>query len=102
MSDATQSQSNSSFDPEALRILSTALDDAWDRIKNTGSTFGRPSYARAVREVVAQRIIEMAQCGEMDVHRLSDDAVRFLIRLKGNRAAAFGSDVCYGSEADIR
>ena len=78
MSDATQTQSNSSFDPEALRILATALDDAWDRIKNSGSTFARPSYARAVREVLAHRIIEMAQCGEMEVHRLSDDAVRFL------------------------
>ena len=78
MSDATQSQTNSSFDPEALQILSMALDDAWDRIKNSGSTFARPSYARAVREVLAHRIIEMAQCGEMEVHRLSDDAVRFL------------------------
>src|SRR5436309_15188618 len=56
MSDATQPQSNSSFDPEALRILSMALDDAWDRIKNSGSTLARPSYARAdagkiIREV---------------------------------------------------
>jgi len=33
MSDATQSQSNSSFDPEALRILSMALDDAWTGLK---------------------------------------------------------------------
>jgi hypothetical protein len=78
MSEAIQSQTNSSFDPEALRILSMALDDAWDRIKNFGSAFARPFYARAVREVLAHRIIEVAQCSEMDVRRLSDDAVRFL------------------------
>jgi hypothetical protein len=75
---ATQSQSTSCFDPEALRVLSLALDEAWDRIENSGSALARPSYARAVRELLAHRIIEMAQRGEMDAHRLSDDAVLFI------------------------
>ena len=71
-------QTEAYFDPEAIRILSLALDDAWDRIENSGSTFSRAFYARAVREVLAHRIIEMAQGGETDVRRLSNDAVRFL------------------------
>ena len=71
-------QTEAYFDPETILILSLALDDAWSRIENSGSTFSRPFYARAVREVLAHRIIEMAQAGETDVHRLSDDAVRFL------------------------
>jgi hypothetical protein len=45
---------------------------------NSGSTFARPFYARAVREVLAHRIVEMAQGGETDVHRLSEDAMLFL------------------------
>ena len=72
---ATQSISNSFFDPETLRILSLALEDAWERIENSRTTLARPVYARAVREVLAHRIIEMAQSGERDVHRLSDNAV---------------------------
>jgi hypothetical protein len=55
-----------------------ALDDAWDRVVKSGSTFARPFYARAIREVLAHRRIEMAQGGESDVHRLSEDAVLFL------------------------
>jgi hypothetical protein len=47
-------------------------------VENSSSTFSRPFYARAVREVLAHRIIEVAQGGEKDVRRLSDDAVRFL------------------------
>ena len=54
------------FDPEAIQVLASALDDAWDRIQKSGSRFARPAYARAVREVVAKRIIEAAQRGEKD------------------------------------
>ena len=45
------------FDPEAIQVLASALDDAWDRVQKSGSRFARPAYARAVREVVAKRII---------------------------------------------
>lgn len=70
-------QTEAYFDPETILILSLALEEAWNRIENSGSTFSRPFYARAVREVLAHRIIEVAQGGEKDVRRLSDDAVRF-------------------------
>ena len=52
------------FDPEAIQMLASALDVAWDRIQKSGSRFARPAYARAMREVLAERIIEVAQRGE--------------------------------------
>jgi hypothetical protein len=49
------------FDPETIAVLSAALDEAWDRLIQSGSECTRPAYARAMREVVARRIIDMAQ-----------------------------------------
>jgi len=69
---------NASFDPEAVEILSAAFDDAWAQIRQSGSTFARSAYARGAREVVAKRIIEMAQRGERDRQRLCESAVKFL------------------------
>lgn len=69
---------NTSFDPEAVEILSAAFDDAWAQIQQSGSTFARPAYARGAREVLAKRIVEMAQRGERDRRRLSESAVKFL------------------------
>lgn len=57
-----------------------ALDDAWDRIATSGSGFARPFYERAAREVLAHRIIEIAQGGEADVHQMTNDAVDFLLK----------------------
>lgn len=69
---------NTSFDPEAVETLSAAFDDAWEKIKQSGSTFARPAYERGAREVLAKCIVEMAQQGERDKRRLSDAAVKFL------------------------
>ena len=66
------------FDPETIQVLASALDDAWDRIEKSGNRFARPAYARAMREVLAKRIIESAQRGEMDKLKLAADAVKFL------------------------
>jgi hypothetical protein len=71
---------NTSFDPEAVEILSAAFDDAWEKIKQSGGTFARPAYARGAREVLAKCIIEMAQRGERDPSELADDAVAYLER----------------------
>jgi len=51
---------NTSFDPEAVETLSAAFDDAWAKIKQSGSTFARPAYERGAREILAKCIIEMA------------------------------------------
>jgi hypothetical protein len=58
------------FEPEDIRVLASALDEAWDKIKKSGSRFARPAYSRVMREVIAKRIMEMAQ--------RVDDALRFL------------------------
>lgn len=71
-------RSETVFDPETIQVLASALDDAWSRIENSGSRFARPAYSRAMREVIAKRIIEMAQQGVKDPRTLADDAVRFL------------------------
>ena len=43
-----------------------------------GSRLSRPAYSRAMREVVAKRIMEMAQRGVQDREALVADALRFI------------------------
>jgi hypothetical protein len=66
------------FDPEAIKLVAQALDDAWDEIEKSGSEFARPAYANATREEIAKHMIEVAGRGERDRHILAEDAVRFL------------------------
>ena len=66
------------FGPEAIKIVSQALDDAWDKIEKSGSEFARPAYASATREEIAKYMIEVAGRGERDQYILAEDAVRFL------------------------
>jgi hypothetical protein len=68
----------SAFTPETIEILAAALDEAWERIRQSGSRLNRPAYSRVMREVVAKRIIEMAQRGERDREALVADALRFV------------------------
>jgi hypothetical protein len=66
------------FDPETITVLSAALEEAWGRLLQSGSECARPAYARAMREVVARRIIDMAQRGTKDKKELVEGAVGFL------------------------
>jgi hypothetical protein len=45
------------FTPETIQILAAALDEAWERLRQSGSPLARPAYSRVMREVVAKRII---------------------------------------------
>jgi hypothetical protein len=69
---------NTSFDPEAVEVLSAAFEDAWAKIKESGSSLARPAYERGAKEVLAKCIIEMAQRGERDRHLLCDSAIEYL------------------------
>lgn len=69
---------NISFDPETVEILSAAFDDAWEKLKQSGSGLARPAYERGAREILAKYIIELAQGGERDQTLLSESAVKFL------------------------
>ena len=66
------------FDPEIIQVLASAFDDAWEKIEKSRSRFARPGYSRAMREVIAKRIFEMAQQGVTDPQALAEDAVRFV------------------------
>jgi hypothetical protein len=66
------------FDPEIIAVLCATLDEAWNRLLQSGSECARPAFARAMREVVARRIIDMAQRGTRDQKELANGAVRFL------------------------
>ena len=74
----TPTLTNPSFDPEAIKILASAFDEAWGAVQRSSSTLCRPAYAGTIREVLAKRIIEMAQHGQSDAHSLCDDAVQYL------------------------
>ncbi len=70
----------SAFDPEFIETLVAAYEDAWIKIEQSGSAFASPRYRRAAQEIVAKRIIEMAQRGEREASQLADDAVAYLAR----------------------
>jgi hypothetical protein len=66
------------FTPEIIEMLAAALDEASERLRQSGSPLARPAYSRVMREVVAKRITEMAQRGVQDRETLVEDAVRFV------------------------
>jgi hypothetical protein len=66
------------FDPETIQLLASAFEDAWTRLQKSGSRFARPGYSRGMREVIAKHIIEMAQQGEKDPHKLAADTISFV------------------------
>ena len=56
-----------SFDPETLKILETAFDEAWITLKSSGSGTIRP-------DELARRICHLAMEGERDPVRLHERA----------------------------
>jgi len=68
------------FDPDEVRILTTAFDKAWTAVQDSGVSFASNSHSEATREFLALRIMEMAQLGERDNDRLRDDAILHLAR----------------------
>jgi hypothetical protein len=68
------------FDPEAVRILVAAFDDAWKSVQGSGITFTSDLQADATREILALCIIDMARRGERDVRRLCENALLHLAK----------------------
>ena len=68
------------FDDYDVRVLSDAFDEAWKAAQHSEPALSSGAHAEAVRELLALRIIEMAQLGERDPNRLRDDAVLYLTR----------------------
>jgi hypothetical protein len=72
------SRRETAFSPETIEILAAALDETWERLEKSGSPLARPAYSRVMREVVAKRIMEMAQLGVRDREALVADAIQFI------------------------
>ena len=68
----------SAFDPETIETLVSVFEAAWRKVEQSGSKLASPAYKRAAQEIIAKRIIDMAQRGEGDPNGLADDAVSFL------------------------
>ena len=60
--------------------MTDAFDQAWRAIEQSGLCFSSDAYKNATRELLALRIIEIAQLGERDPNRLRDDALLYLTR----------------------
>jgi len=68
----------SAFEPEMIQTLVSVFETAWQKVEQSGSKLASPAYKRAAQEIIAKRIIEMAQRGERDPNDLADDAVTYL------------------------
>jgi hypothetical protein len=70
------------FDDNEVRVLVDAFDQAWKAARNSGASGFPGAHSEATRELLAVRIIEIAQLGERDPNRLRDDALLYLTRTK--------------------
>jgi hypothetical protein len=71
----TTSEQSTTFNPETLHILGSALDDAWQHLEVSHLNGG----GDVIRTILAKHIIAMAEQGERDRQRLIEGA---LARLK--------------------
>ena len=82
----------SAFDPETIETLVSVFEAAWRKVEQSGSKLASPAYKRAAQEIIAKRIIEMAQRGERNPDELADDAVSYLDRSYARRFSAATRD----------
>jgi hypothetical protein len=66
------------FEPEMIETLVAVFESAWQKVEQSGSKLASPAYRGPAQEIIAKRIIEMAQGGERNPSELADDAVAYL------------------------
>ena len=59
-------------------LLAAAFENAWESLTARSDRLAHPLKAAHSREVLAKRIIDLAQRGERDSIRLRDDALAYL------------------------
>jgi hypothetical protein len=64
-----------SFDLDTTKILASAFDTAWLTLQKSGSALAGDDRAAATRDLLAQRLVEIAERGERDRQRLVDEAL---------------------------
>jgi hypothetical protein len=78
------------FEPEAVRILTDAFDDAWAKVQASKTPFSSEEYVLAGRTIVAKHIIRAAKAGELDRQRLGEGALLYLSKQKLSRTPPNG------------
>jgi hypothetical protein len=63
------------FDVDTTKTLASAFDAAWLSLQTSGSPFAADNRAAATRELLAERLIDIALRGERDRQRLVDGAL---------------------------
>ena len=63
------------FQPEDLRALGAAFDEAWEELEKSGLYFETDYQPQRVRNTLGKYIIEEAKKGQRDIVRLRDSAL---------------------------
>jgi hypothetical protein len=66
---------DTAFDPETIRLLTTAFEKAWQTLNGSG---GVGPHKDAQRDRLARLVIALATAGERDMAKLRDDAVVYM------------------------
>jgi len=74
------------FEPDEVKILTGAFDDAWARLKAGKAPFAAEEYAATARTILAKRIIKLAKEGERDRSKLATDGLLYLSQQKMTRS----------------
>jgi hypothetical protein len=73
------------FDIDTTIILASAFDAAWLWLQTSNSPFAADDRAAKTRDLLAQRIVEIALRGERDKRRLMEEALaQFVISTHDN------------------
>ncbi|MGZ3409052.1 MAG: hypothetical protein ACXWKC_11710 [Xanthobacteraceae bacterium] len=63
------------FDVKTTMILASAFDAAWLSLQQSGGALVSDNQSSGTRELLAKRIIEIAEHGERDRQRIVNDAL---------------------------
>jgi len=80
--------SNAAFDSETTQLLGAAFEASWEEVKAAGSALADEPEAALTRELLAKRIIEMAERGERNPDRLVENALDHLARSRATSDSA--------------
>jgi hypothetical protein len=63
------------FSSEVTRLLGSAFEDAWQKLKGSDGVLADERRAASIRELLAKRIIELGRRGERNHDRLVEHAL---------------------------
>lgn len=79
------------LEPEAVRTVEAAFDDAWHHLQAAGIKFARHADIVETRELLAKRIVKSARAGERSSDKLREAALLNLTRETRVPSPRFGS-----------